>query len=132
MITACREGEAVGICGGLHLAGHRPLYCVKNFGFFEALDTYRMLAVDAGTPLVAFVGFAGRPRPGAEEELRARLGEDAVSHVILAGKWTTSILAAIDVPGCEIGTLEDLPCAEKAIEQAQIDSRPVVLLGELP
>ena len=131
VITACREGEAVGICAGLHLMGHQPLYCVKNFGFFESLDTFRVLAVDLRTPLLMFIGYAGRARPGFEEELRARMG-DATSQIMLAGQWTEKILRAIDVPHYTIDTPDDVQFVRRAVQQANAESRPVALLGEMP
>jgi sulfopyruvate decarboxylase TPP-binding subunit len=132
VITACREGEAVGICGGLYLAGHRPLFCVKNFGLFESLDTLRMLAVDFGTPLLMFIGHEGRPRPGYVEELSARLGADAISHVVTAGLWTTRILDTIGVPHYGVHDGDAAAIARSAARQAAAESRPVALLGELP
>lgn len=131
VITASREGEALGICGGLHLAGERPLFCVKNFGLFESLDTLRMIVSDWGTPLIMFVGYAGRPVPGVAETLRSWLGNGA-SHVLLAGDWTEKVLRAIDVPYHVVDNAEGMAEVRAAITKAIASSRPLVLLGQMP
>lgn len=131
VVTACREGEAVGICAGLYLGGRKALLCIKNFGFFESLDTLRVLGVDMRVPMLMFLGYAGRPRPGMAEELRSRLGVGA-SQVTLAGEWTESILRAVSIPYYVLDAPEDAARAYDASRQAERESRPVALLGELP
>jgi sulfopyruvate decarboxylase TPP-binding subunit len=130
-ITTSREGEAASICAGLYLAGHQALYCIKNFGLFESLDSVRMVGMAFGTPLLMFIGYAGRPRPGIEEEMTKFVGNTA-AQVLIAGQWTSKILQAIDVPHYTIDKPEDAQVVRAAALQAKSECRPVALLGELP
>jgi sulfopyruvate decarboxylase TPP-binding subunit len=55
-IRATREGEAIGIAGGLILGGARPLVMIQCTGLFEAGDALRNIAYDLELPLLLLVG----------------------------------------------------------------------------
>ncbi len=56
LIRACREGEAIGIAGGLLLGGARPVVMIQCTGLFEAGDALRNIVHDLKLPLVLIVG----------------------------------------------------------------------------
>lgn len=56
LIRACREGEAIGIAGGLMMGGKRPVVILQCTGLFEAGDALRNLVHDMGLPLFLIVG----------------------------------------------------------------------------
>ena len=56
LIRACREGEAIGIAGGLLLGGARPVVLIQCTGLFEAGDALRNVVHDLGLPLFLVVG----------------------------------------------------------------------------
>src|SRR5271168_520069 len=56
LIRACREGEAIGIAGGLWLGGAQPVVAIQCTGLFEAGDALRNIVHDLGIPLFLVVG----------------------------------------------------------------------------
>lgn len=56
VVRPTREGEAIGIAGGLWLGGARPIVAMQCTGFFEAGDALRNLLFDLGIPLFLIVG----------------------------------------------------------------------------
>lgn len=56
LIRATREGEAIGIAGGLLLGGARPLVMIQCTGLFEAGDALRNIAHDLKLPLLLLIG----------------------------------------------------------------------------
>lgn len=56
LIRATREGEAIGIAGGLCLGGARPLVMIQCTGLFEAGDALRNMIHDLKLPLVLLIG----------------------------------------------------------------------------
>ena len=56
LVRACREGEAIGIAGGLLLGGGRPLVLMQCTGLFEAGDALRNIVYDLRLPLLMVVG----------------------------------------------------------------------------
>ena len=55
LVRATREGEAVGIAGGLLLGGARPLVMIQCTGLFEAGDALRNVVHDLKLPLKLLV-----------------------------------------------------------------------------
>jgi sulfopyruvate decarboxylase TPP-binding subunit len=56
VVRPTREGEAIGIAGGLWLGGARPIVAVQCTGFYEAGDALRNILFDLGIPLFLIVG----------------------------------------------------------------------------
>ncbi len=56
LIRVCREGEAVGVAGGLHLGGKRPMVMMQCTGLFEAGDSLRNFIHDLKLPLFFLIG----------------------------------------------------------------------------
>jgi sulfopyruvate decarboxylase TPP-binding subunit len=56
LVRVCREGEAVGVAAGLHIAGARPLVMMQCTGMFEAGDAIRNAVYDLKLPLFFLIG----------------------------------------------------------------------------
>jgi sulfopyruvate decarboxylase TPP-binding subunit len=59
LVRVCREGEAIGIAGGLLLGGKKPIVLIQCTGFFEAGDALRNIVHDMKLPLFLIVGLRG-------------------------------------------------------------------------
>lgn len=56
LIRVAREGEAIGLAGGLLLGGAKPLVIMQSTGFFEAGDALRNIVHDLQLPLHLLLG----------------------------------------------------------------------------
>jgi sulfopyruvate decarboxylase TPP-binding subunit len=57
VVRACREGEAWGIAGGLHLGGAMPLVLIQCTGLFESGDALRNMLFDWKLPIMSIIGY---------------------------------------------------------------------------
>ncbi len=57
LIRVCREGEAWGIAGGLHLGGATPLVLIQCTGLFESGDALRNILYDWKLPILSVIGY---------------------------------------------------------------------------
>jgi sulfopyruvate decarboxylase TPP-binding subunit len=57
VVRVCREGEAWGIAGGLHLGGAMPLVLIQCTGLFESGDALRNVVHDWHLPILSVVGY---------------------------------------------------------------------------
>lgn len=57
VVRVCREGEAWGIAGGLHLGGATPLVMIQCTGLFESGDALRNMIHDWKLPLLSIIGY---------------------------------------------------------------------------
>jgi sulfopyruvate decarboxylase subunit alpha len=57
VIRVCREGEAWGIAGGLHLGGATPLVLIQCTGLFESGDALRNIIYDWKLPILSVIGY---------------------------------------------------------------------------
>lgn len=129
VIDTCREGEAVGICAGLHVGGARSLLSMENFGLFECLDTLRALPIDMGIPQLVLVGYTGRPSAGVDQALDARLGTSA-TQAALGGRWTEPVLDLAGMPHRVLVEKADAELVDWAARTADERRGPVALLVE--
>ncbi|MER3416654.1 MAG: hypothetical protein C4297_10635 [Gemmataceae bacterium] len=56
LVRATREGESIGIAGGLLLGGLQPVVAMQCTGFFEAGDALRNIVHDLHLPLFVILG----------------------------------------------------------------------------
>jgi sulfopyruvate decarboxylase TPP-binding subunit len=59
-VLACTEDQALTTATGLHIGGALPVVLVQNQGMFKLANTLRATCLDAGIPMVFFVGQFGR------------------------------------------------------------------------
>ena len=57
LVRVCREGEAWGIAGGLHLGGATPLVMIQCTGLFESGDALRNMIHDWKLPILSIIGY---------------------------------------------------------------------------
>ena len=57
VVRVCREGEAWGIAGGLHLGGATPVVLIQCTGFFESGDALRNIVHDWHLPIFSVIGY---------------------------------------------------------------------------
>jgi sulfopyruvate decarboxylase TPP-binding subunit len=130
IISACREGEAIGIGAGLYLGGQIAMVSLENLGLFECLDTVRALPVDMRIPMLLMIGYAGRGGASAAERLTAKFGNSG-SQVAIAGAWTERVLALADIP-CRVldGAGAEAEFVSWAVKTATAKGSAVALLFE--
>jgi sulfopyruvate decarboxylase TPP-binding subunit len=97
LIRVCREGEAVAVAAGLHIAGRRPLVMIQCTGLFEAGDALRNALHDLGLPLAFLVGVRSwlAYQKGQSSDSCARLTEPIVKAWSVPYCW----LSADDMAG---------------------------------
>jgi sulfopyruvate decarboxylase subunit alpha len=57
LVRVCREGEAWGVAGGLHLGGAVPLVMIQCTGLFESGDALRNVLHDWKLPIASIIGY---------------------------------------------------------------------------
>jgi phosphonopyruvate decarboxylase len=69
-LTASSEGEAMGVAGGLALAGRTPVVYMQNDGFGNAVNPITSLQLLYGLPCLLLISWRGRPGlPDAPQHL---------------------------------------------------------------
>jgi sulfopyruvate decarboxylase subunit alpha len=120
-IMANREEEAVGVAGGLALAGRRAAIVMQDNGFGNSLTALATFAVQYHTPLPIFANIRGGP------------GEyNAMIHSI--SEAVPDLLGAIGVRVERLGVSDPAPIWRATVsavaELSTIQHRPVVTLFE--
>jgi sulfopyruvate decarboxylase subunit alpha len=59
-VFAASEDQALTTATGLHIGGKRCVVMVQNQGLYKCINTLRATCIDAGVPVVFFVGQFGR------------------------------------------------------------------------
>ncbi len=117
VIPAAREGETFAIAFGLFVGGKMPVCLIQNTGMLESGDAIRGYALDAGFPLVFFVGYRGWTRRGKITDSVAR--------------YTEPFLHAFGINYYLVEQNDDGPRISLAFEEARETRRPVaVLIGD--
>jgi sulfopyruvate decarboxylase subunit alpha len=132
LITATREGEALGIASGLWLGGARPAVLIQNTGLLEAGDALRGTAARMGIPLLLLVTCRGYAKaraagfdpaePIREREKLVRSDLDSVAFM------TEPTLDAWGIPYFHMTDSSDLGPVEDAVARARDEERPVAVL----
>jgi sulfopyruvate decarboxylase TPP-binding subunit len=114
IIPVSREGESWSTALGLNVAGKTPVVLIQNTGMMESGDSLRGMALDAGFPLVAVVGYRGWTRRGITTDTAAR--------------YTEPFLMAFGLEYFLVEHDDDGPRISEAFKQARATKRPVVVL----
>lgn len=132
LVSATREGEAMGLASGLWLGGAAPVVLIQNTGLMEAGDGLRGTASRMGVPLLLLVtcrGYAKSRSLGLEpnevpvdRETLIRNDLDSVAHM------TETTLRAWGIPFMYLVDPSDPGPLEKAWALASTEERPVALL----
>jgi sulfopyruvate decarboxylase subunit alpha len=114
IIPVSREGESWSTALGLNVAGKTPVVLIQNTGMLESGDSMRGMALDAGFPLVAIVGYRGWTRRGIITDSVAR--------------YTEPFLHAFGLEYFLVEHDDDGPRISEAFRVARETKRPVVVL----
>lgn len=69
-VFACSEDQALTTATGLYVGGATVVVLVQNQGFYKCLNTLRATCMDAGVPVVFFVGQFGRETDNIDGDTR--------------------------------------------------------------
>lgn len=120
LISFCTEDEAITAAVGLHIGGKRPVVVIQNQGLYAGLNALRAIGLDAGMPVVLFIGQFGReiasytPDPGKSSRRVVRILEP--------------ILDAVSVPYWRVDSVADMDVIDMAFAQADRTSWPAAVI----
>jgi sulfopyruvate decarboxylase subunit alpha len=120
LIPFCTEDEAITAAVGLHIGGKRAVVVVQNQGLYAGLNALRAIGLDAGMPIVLFIGQFGReianftPDPGQSARRVVRILEP--------------VLDAVEVPHWRIDSVDDLDVIDMAFAEAERTSWPAAVI----
>ncbi|MEO1222753.1 MAG: thiamine pyrophosphate-binding protein [Pseudomonadota bacterium] len=120
MVPFCTEDEAITAGVGLHIGGKRAVVVVQNQGLYAGLNALRAIGLDAGMPLVLFIGQFGR-------EIAAFTPDPAKSARRVV-RILEPVLDAVEVPHWRIESAEDLGGIDAAFDRAYRDSWPAAVI----
>ena len=118
VIQVCAEGEAVGICAGMHMGGKRGVVLVENQGAFDSGNVLKW-AVGLQFPLVLLIGYLGYRDMEDTPEGKMRRGQREV---------TEPFLEALGIPYELVDSDKEVSRISDAFSRAERDSKPVALL----
>lgn len=70
VVRAATEDDALAICAGLWMAGHRPVALIQQLGLFASVNALRAFTHDQSVPLAILAGMYGRDVDVTVEENR--------------------------------------------------------------
>jgi sulfopyruvate decarboxylase TPP-binding subunit len=118
VLKVCAEGEAVGICVGMHMGGKRGVVLIENQGAFDSGNVLKW-AIDLQFPLVLLIGYLGYRNLVSTPEGKMRKGQRQV---------TEPFLQALGIPYELVESDQDVRKISAAFSRAQRESKPVALL----
>jgi sulfopyruvate decarboxylase subunit alpha len=110
-VLACSEDQALTTATGLHIGGAVPIVMVQNQGMMKCANTLRGTCLDAGVPVVFFVGQFGREVGNMDKPMR----ESARSPVALMEPF----LDAMGVKTFVVGEDAEVPRVAEAFAHAR-------------
>ena len=118
IIQVCAEGEAVGICAGMHMGGKRGVVFIENNGAFDSGNALKW-AVNLKFPLVLLIGYLGYRNLEVTPGGKMRRGQRDI---------TEPFLEALGIPYELVDSDEKVGKITDAISRASRESKPVALL----
>ena len=110
VVPFCTEDEAITAGVGLHIGGKRAVVVIQNQGLYAGLNALRAIGLDAGMPLVLFVGQFGREIAG--------FTPDPMHSSRRVVRILEPVLDAIDVPHWRIDAEDEVGAIDAAFETA--------------
>lgn len=121
VVQVCREGEAIAVCGGLHLAGRRGAVLIENQGLYESGNVLKW-AVGLRVPIPILVGCPHY------DELVSQDDGTFINPASGAVDYTQRFLAAFQIPVSLVVRDEDVAHVGQACRDACTSRRPVAVL----
>lgn len=119
-VLACAEDQALTTAAGLHIGGAVPVVMVQNQGMFKVANTLRAVCLDAGVPMVFFVGQFGREAGNVGQPM-AESGRSMV-------RLMEPTMAAMGVRCFVVEEDTDLPRVAEAFAHARTAETAAVVL----
>lgn len=120
MVPVCTEDEAITVAGGLHIGGAKPVIVIQNQGLYAGINSLRAVGLDAGFPLVLFIGQFGREV--------ANYAEEPASSSRRVVRLLEPILDTLEIKQWRVDGQEDLGAINLAFESAYRDETPTAVL----
>ena len=118
IIQVCAEGEAVGICAGMHMGGKRGVVLIENAGAFDSGNALKW-ATNLEFPLVLLIGYLGYRNLETTPGGKMRGGQRDI---------TEPFLEALEIPYELVDSDEKVGEISEAFSRATLESKPVAVL----
>lgn len=119
-VFAAAEDQALTTAAGLYVGGATPVVMVQNQGLYKCMNTLRAVCLDAGVPMVFFVGQFGREA----ENIGQPQTDSRRSMVALMQPW----LDSIGIRHWSIDEDSDVPQVAEAFAHARSAEAAAVVL----
>lgn len=124
-VECAAENQALTTAMGLYVGGKEPIVMMQNQGLFNCLNSLRSVGIDAGIPLVLFVGAFGREF--------ANLGQPLTESRRVMVNRTPPVVEALQLPFFHLETPDDLPKVGEAFDTARrLKRAAIVHFGYFP
>lgn len=120
LVPFCTEDEAITAAVGLYIGGKRPVVIVQNQGLYAGLNALRAIGLDAGMPVVLFIGQFGREIANFTPD-----PENSSRRVV---RILEPVLDAIHVPHWRVDSAADLDVIDAAFAEAERASWPAAVI----
>lgn len=121
-VYAASEDQALTTATGLHIGGAVPIVVVQNQGLFKCVNTLRGTCLDAGVPVVFFVGQFGREADN--------LGKPMTASSRSMVRLLEPLLDALGVCHWTVNEDADVPQVAEAFAHARdAETAAVVIVG---
>lgn len=117
LVRVCKEDEAVSIAAGLSFADKRALVLIQNTGFFDSINTLRVIGCEYRLPICCMIGLQGK-----EPELQPEASAKYAVRIVPA------LLDALGMEHHLVQTADQVALIGPAIEAAYRTPKPVALL----
>ena len=118
IVQVCAEGEAVGICAGMHMGGKRGVVLIENAGAFDSGNALKW-TVGLRFPLVLLIGYLGYRNLETTPGGKMRGGHRDI---------TEPFLEALDIPYELVDSDDKVAKISDAFSLARRESKPVAVL----
>lgn len=119
-VPVCTEDEAITAAVGLHIGGQRAVVIIQNQGLYAGVNALRAIGLDAGMPVVLFIGQFGR-------EIADYTADPAQSRRRVV-RILEPILDALAIPHWRIDSAADLGVIDEAFATAHDKNCPTAVI----
>jgi sulfopyruvate decarboxylase subunit alpha len=117
LIRVSKEDEGISICAGLHYCDKRAVMLMQNTGFFDSINSLRVIAVEYQQPVCMVIGMVEKEPDKLPSESK-----------VYGTRILEPMLDLMGIDRISIEGPEDVPRLAPAIERAYAQSRPLAAL----